>query len=104
MALLPSSRDGTARTSLRYAILAVLGALVLAVPLLNALPAPGSSMHLADFYVNIVGKWLCLAILALSIDLIWGFCGILSLGAVAGSGVRGVLRIASAGPPATGAR
>jgi urea transport system permease protein len=80
MALLPSSSDGAARTALRYAILAVLGALVLVVPLLNALPAPGSSLHLADFYVNIVGKWLCLAILALSIDLIWGFCGILSLG------------------------
>ena len=68
------------RASVRFAVLAVLAALVIVVPLLNLLPAPDSSLHLADFYVNIVGKWLCLAILALSIDLIWGFCGILSLG------------------------
>lgn len=64
----------------RYGVLLPFVALVLAVPVLNTLPAPGSALHLSDFYVNIVGKWLCLAILALSIDLIWGFCGILSLG------------------------
>jgi urea transport system permease protein len=64
----------------RYGLLLPFVALVLAVPVLNALPAQGSALHLSDFYVNIVGKWLCLAILALSIDLIWGFCGILSLG------------------------
>jgi urea transport system permease protein len=78
--LLPASSESPGRAALRYAILAVLAALVLAVPILNILPAPGSSLYLADFYINIVGKWLCLAILALSIDLIWGFCGILSLG------------------------
>lgn len=68
------------RASIRYVVLAVLAALIIAVPLLNLLPAPNSALHLQDFYVNIVGKWLCLAILALAIDLIWGFCGILSLG------------------------
>ncbi|HEX2116496.1 MAG TPA: urea ABC transporter permease subunit UrtC [Alphaproteobacteria bacterium] len=78
--MLRSSSESPGRAALRCAILAVLAALVLAVPILNVFPAPGTSLHLADFYVNIVGKWLCLAILALAIDLIWGFCGILSLG------------------------
>ena len=78
--ILATSSEGPSRTALRYAILAVLAAIVLAVPILNIFPAPESSTYLADFYVNIVGKWLCLAILALAIDLIWGFCGILSLG------------------------
>jgi urea transport system permease protein len=36
--------------------------------------------HLPDFYVGLVGKILCYAICALAMDLIWGYCGILSLG------------------------
>jgi urea transport system permease protein len=64
---------------LRLVALALIGA-TLAVPLLNLLPAPDSPLHLPDFTVNVVGKWLCYAILALAIDLIWGFTGILSLG------------------------
>ncbi len=53
---------------------------IAAVPLFNLLPPSGSALHLPDFYINVVGKWLCLAMLALAIDLIWGYCGILSLG------------------------
>src|SRR3954447_6047160 len=78
--LIPASSESPGRMALRYAVIGMLAAAVLAVPILNILPAPGSSLYLADFYINIVGKWLCLAILALAIDLIWGFCGILSLG------------------------
>jgi urea transport system permease protein len=78
--LLSAQSDSPGRMALRYAVIAILTAAVLAVPILNIFPAPGSALHLADFYINIVGKWLCLAILALAIDLIWGFCGILSLG------------------------
>jgi urea transport system permease protein len=78
--LILASSESTGRLALRYAVLAVLAAIVLAVPILNIFPAPGGSFHLADFYINIVGKWLCLAILALAVDLVWGFCGILSLG------------------------
>jgi urea transport system permease protein len=54
--------------------------IVVAIPLFNLIPAPTSPLHVADFVVTIVGKWLCYAILALSIDLVWGFTGILSLG------------------------
>jgi urea transport system permease protein len=54
--------------------------LVLVVPVLNlALPA-SSAMHVPDYLVALMGKFLCYAMVALAIDLIWGFTGILSLG------------------------
>jgi urea transport system permease protein len=59
------------------AILAALTAVVVALSL--AVPAD-SQIHLSSYYVSLWGKYLCYALLALSIDLIWGFCGILSLG------------------------
>ncbi len=61
------------------AVIAV-GAVLVALPMLNLWAAPGSTLHVSDLIVTIVGKWMCFAILALSIDLIWGYCGILSLG------------------------
>jgi urea transport system permease protein len=39
-----------------------------------------SPFYLSSYFVALFGKYLCFAILALSIDLIWGYCGILSLG------------------------
>src|SRR5258708_39531332 len=55
-------------------------ALVLGVPLLNALPSAGSALQLPDYLVPLLGKYLCYALLALSLDLVWGYAGILSLG------------------------
>ena len=63
-----------------HAALLALVAVLALVPALNVLVPPGSALYLPDFYINIVGKWLCLAMLALAIDLIWGYCGLLSLG------------------------
>ena len=54
--------------------------LLFVLPLLNALPTEGCSLYLPDFYLNLFGKFLAYAILALGIDLIWGYTGILSLG------------------------
>jgi urea transport system permease protein len=54
--------------------------LVVLVPLLNLLPAAGSTAHLPDYLVPLLGKYACYAILALSLDLVWGYAGILSLG------------------------
>src|SRR5580700_8037429 len=54
--------------------------LIIGVPLLNALPAPGSALQLPDYLVPLWGKYACFALLALALDLIWGYCGILSLG------------------------
>lgn len=60
--------------------LAVLLGVAVLVPLSNlALPA-GSTFHIPTYLVSLLGKYLCFALLALSVDLIWGFCGILSLG------------------------
>jgi urea transport system permease protein len=59
----------------------VVGAVFLIVmPLLNVLPAEDSWLHLSDFRLNQFGKFLCFAILALGLDLTWGYCGVLSLG------------------------
>jgi urea transport system permease protein len=55
-------------------------AAAVAVPALNLLLPPGSLLHMPTWVVSLVGKYLCFGMLALSIDLIWGFCGILSLG------------------------
>ena len=61
----------------------LLGTLIAAcviVPLLNLLPSPASALHLSNYTVTLVGKYMTYAILALAVDLIWGYCGILSLG------------------------
>jgi urea transport system permease protein len=64
---------------MRRAILLACICTLAALPLLNMLPTD-NPLHVSDFIITIVGKWLCYAILALSIDLAWGYAGILSLG------------------------
>ncbi|MBB3018167.1 urea transport system permease protein [Microvirga lupini] len=61
-------------------VLSLLAAVAILVPSMNGLAAPGSALHLSDHLVPLLGKYVCFALLALSVDLIWGFCGILSLG------------------------
>jgi urea transport system permease protein len=55
-------------------------AVVFAVVFVVVLPVGNILGVLSDYYLNLFGKYLCLAILALGMDLIWGFTGILSLG------------------------
>lgn len=50
------------------------------IPLSNLLLPETSVFHVPTYLVPLLGKYVCYAILALSIDLIWGYCGILSLG------------------------
>jgi urea transport system permease protein len=60
-----------------------LGAIALtaiAVPVLNRVVPPQSAFHLSAYGLTLIGKYLCYAMLALAVDLIWGYCGILSLG------------------------
>jgi urea transport system permease protein len=61
-------------------VLSLLAAAAVLVPAMNGLAAPDSALHLPDHLVPLLGKYICFALLALSVDLIWGFCGILSLG------------------------
>ncbi len=59
-------------------VLVLGGALLLAT--LNLATPESSAVHVPTFVVSLVGKYLCFAILALAVDLVWGFAGILSLG------------------------
>jgi urea transport system permease protein len=67
------------RTRERWAFLAAAVALVVVLPALNALPE-ASALRVSDFTLNLFGKFLTYAVLALGIDLIWGYAGVLSLG------------------------
>ena len=49
-------------------------------PALNLWVAEDSALHLSDYMLGLLGKFMCYAICALAIDLIWGYTGILSLG------------------------
>jgi urea transport system permease protein len=60
--------------------LAVVAAIGILVPLSNLLLPEASFLHVPTYLVALWGKYTCYAILALAIDLIWGYCGILSLG------------------------
>jgi len=60
--------------------LALLAAFAIAIPVLNLLVPAGSSLHVSTYLVALFGKYVCYGLLALSIDLIWGYVGILSLG------------------------
>jgi urea transport system permease protein len=54
--------------------------IAVAVPVLNLALPESSALHLPTYLVSLFGKYACYALLALAIDLIWGYCGILSLG------------------------
>ena len=54
--------------------------LIVIVPALNLWVPPASRIALPDYLVPLLGKYLCYGLLALSLDLIWGYAGILSLG------------------------
>ncbi|TNF39041.1 MAG: urea ABC transporter permease subunit UrtC [Gammaproteobacteria bacterium] len=61
-------------------LLTLLLALAIAVPVLNLLVPESSSLHMSTYTVTLLGKYLCYALLAIALDLVWGYCGILSLG------------------------
>ncbi|MCP1337070.1 urea ABC transporter permease subunit UrtC [Hyphomicrobiales bacterium FT118] len=63
-----------------WVLVAVLLAIAVAVPVLNLWVPPSSPLHVPDHLVPLFGKYLTYALLALSVDLVWGYCGILSLG------------------------
>ena len=61
-------------------LLIVLLAVSVFVPLSNLLIPEGSLFHVSTYTMTLLGKYLCYALLAVAVDLIWGYCGILSLG------------------------
>ncbi|OYQ34275.1 urea ABC transporter permease subunit UrtC [Niveispirillum lacus] len=54
--------------------------LAILIPILNLIVPTDSAFHVPPHVVALMGKYLCYALLALSVDLVWGYCGILSLG------------------------
>jgi len=60
--------------------LVLLAIITIGAPLLNLAVAPTSPLHLSTYALTLIGKYLCYAMLALAVDLVWGYCGILSLG------------------------
>jgi urea transport system permease protein len=60
--------------------LAIIAAVMALVPLANLVAPPSSPFHVTTGTVVLLGKYLCYAMLALALDLVWGYCGILSLG------------------------
>jgi len=61
-------------------LLTVLAVVAVAVPLLNQVVPATSAFHLSPFGITLIGKYMCYGMLAMAVDLIWGYCGILSLG------------------------
>jgi urea transport system permease protein len=68
------------RNSLHRFGLPIALSLLVLIPLLNQGLAPSNPFHVSDYAVTLIGKILCYAIVALAMDLIWGYTGILSLG------------------------
>jgi urea transport system permease protein len=63
----------------RWFVYTLVAAIVL-VPVLHLMVPEGSALHMPTYAVALLGKYICFAILAVALDLVWGYCGILSLG------------------------
>ena len=61
-------------------LIAVLLVTSILVPVLHLAVPASSPLHLSSYIVTLIGKYLCYGLLALAVDLVWGYCGILSLG------------------------
>ncbi|MGD8174915.1 urea ABC transporter permease subunit UrtC [Marinimicrobium sp. ARAG 43.8] len=61
-------------------VLGFVALLAIIVPVCNMLVPSDSPLYISTYAVTLIGKFLCFALLALSVDLIWGYAGILSLG------------------------
>ncbi|SFV30287.1 urea transport system permease protein [Devosia crocina] len=61
-------------------VIGIFLAVAILVPMANLLIPPGQFGHVPTYMVSLFGKYLSYAMLALALDLVWGYCGILSLG------------------------
>ncbi|MEZ5830942.1 MAG: urea ABC transporter permease subunit UrtC [Dongiaceae bacterium] len=71
-----AERLGLLRSVIAAAVILAIGA---AIGVFSLLP-PDSALYVQGYVVTLAGKYLCYALLALSVDLVWGYVGILSLG------------------------
>ena len=68
------------RLSHLHVVVGTLFIATLYVTVCNLFFAEGDVFHVSNYTVSLFGKYLCYALLALAVDLVWGYCGILSLG------------------------
>jgi len=61
-----------------FLVVVILAAIL--IPASNLWLPPGHPLHVPDYLIPLLGKYLCYALLAVAIDLVWGYCGVLSLG------------------------
>lgn len=61
-------------------LIAAIALLIVVVPFCNLFFPDDSAFHVSTYTMTLLGKYLCYALLAVAVDLIWGYCGILSLG------------------------
>ena len=71
--ILPNDRGG-------QIMMLVLAAILILVPILNLAVPEDSFLHIPTYLVTLLGKYLTYALLAVAVDLVWGYLGILSLG------------------------
>lgn len=61
-------------------LMAIIACITVFIPLFNLLTPVDSVLHFSAYTVSLLGKYLTFALLGLSLDLVWGYCGILALG------------------------
>ena len=74
----------------RYLIY-ILAISIFLLPILHVYISEDSIFHVSSYTISLLGKYLCFALLALSLDLVWGYTGILSLGHGAFFGLGGYM-------------
>ncbi len=63
-----------------WCVVAGLALLAALLPACNLAFPPGHALHVPDYLIGLAGKFMCYALAALALDLVWGYTGILSLG------------------------
>ena len=80
------SIDRTGKTMLLFLLISSI-----VLPFLHIYPNEESFFYVSSYTISLLGKYLCFALLALSLDLVWGYTGILSLGHGAFFGLGGYM-------------
>ena len=76
--LIPMQKTFAKWEALAIVVIAAVGLVV--IPCLNAFLPHSSPFYISDFAINLWGRYCCYATLAMSVDLLWGYTGLLSLG------------------------
>jgi urea transport system permease protein len=76
---LPDRQPILSRTAWQI-LVGIVVIVALLVPICSLALPESSPLHLSAYAMTLIGKIMCYAIAALALDLVWGYCGILSLG------------------------